>query len=265
MGGRSVAGSVGGPRGGPGWLALAAGLVLVLAGGTALLLSFGAIASITTAMLVAIVLVVVGALVLAWALVPSRRRQPTSVAVERQDARWTNLVLAYGGGQLTFGAGAPGGPLVTAWSDHADIRLGVERSGDEARVRLARDVGGWDPFGAGTWRVEAAADLPLAVELQAGAGRFDLDFSRCRVASAALYVGAAEVRCRAPMPSGQVRIRVEAGAASIRLEIPPGVAYRVRTEGLVTRSGTLESADYDAAADRLAIELTGGAARLAVA
>jgi hypothetical protein len=238
--------------------------VLVLVGGAALLLSVGAIASITTAMLVAIALVVAGALVLAWAIVP-RRRQPTSVAVERQDARWTNLVLAYGGGRLDFGAGPPGGPLVSAWSDHADIRLGVERSGDEARVRLARDVAGWDPFGAGTWRVEAAADLPLAVELQAGAGRFDLDFSACRVASAALYVGAAEVRCRMPVPSGEVRMRVEAGAASIRLEVPPGVAYRVRTEGLVTRSGILESPGYDAAADLLAIEMTGGAASLTVA
>ncbi len=58
---------------------------------------------------------------------------------------------------------------------------------------------------------------------------------------------------------------MEAGAASIRLEVPPGVAYRVRTEGLVTRSGILDSPGYDAAADRLSIEMTGGAASLTVA
>ncbi|MCU0506241.1 MAG: hypothetical protein MUE82_10835, partial [Chloroflexi bacterium] len=233
-------------------------------GGAALLLSFGAIASVTTAMLVAIGLVVVGALVLAWAIVPGRR-QPTTVAVERDGAEWLNLALAFGGGRLTVEPLTPGGPLVTAWSDHTDIRLGVERSAGEARVRLSRDVAGWDPFGAGTWRVAAAPDLPLALEVQGGAGRFELDLSTARVAGAALYVGAAEVRCRLPMPSGDVRVRIEAGAASIRLELPSGVAYRVRTEGFVTRSGQLERGGYEAARDRLTIEMTGGAASLTVA
>jgi hypothetical protein len=223
-----VTGSGGGPRGGPGWIALVAGLVLVLVGGAALLLSFGAIASITATVLVAGALIVVGMVVLAWAIVPARRR-PTTVTVERQD-----------------------------------VRLGVERSAGEARVRLSRDVTGWDPFGAGTWRVQAAADLPLALEVQGGAGRFDVDLFALRLAGAALYVGAAEVRCRLPVPAGDVRVRVEAGAASIRLEVPAGVAYRARTEGFVTRSGALEGGGYATATDRLTIEMTGGAASLTI-
>lgn len=254
----------GDPRGGPGWLALGAGLVLVIVGGTALLLSFGALASVTAAMLVAGALIVAGILVLAWAIVPARRK-PTTVAVERGDAAWLNLTLAFGGGVLTLGPASPGGPLVSAWSDHADVRLGVERSAGEARVRLSRDVTGWDPFGAGTWRVEVAPDLPLALEVQGGAGRFELDLTASRVAGAALYVGAAEVRCRLPVPTGDVRVRVEAGAASIRLEVPQGVAYRARTEGFVTRSGGLEGGGYEAARDRLTIEMTGGAASLTIA
>jgi hypothetical protein len=258
-----VTGSGGGPRGGPGWIALVAGLVLVLVGGAALLLSFGAIASITATVLVAGALIVVGMVVLAWAIVPARRR-PTTVTVERQDVRWLNLTLAYGGGTLLVGPAAPGGPLVSAWSDHADVRLGVERSAGEARVRLSRDVTGWDPFGAGTWRVQAAADLPLALEVQGGAGRFDVDLFALRLAGAALYVGAAEVRCRLPVPAGDVRVRVEAGAASIRLEVPAGVAYRARTEGFVTRSGALEGGGYATATDRLTIEMTGGAASLTI-
>jgi hypothetical protein len=256
--------TTGDPRGGPGWIALAAGVVLVMVGGTALLLSFGVLASVTTAMLAAGALVVVGVLVLAWAVFPARRR-PTTLVVERGDAAWLNLALAFGGGRLTVGPGSPGEPLVSAWSDHADIRLGVERSAGEARVRLSRDVTGWDPFGAGTWRVAAAADLPLALEVQGGAGRFDLDLSTSRVAGVALYVGAAEARCRLPVPTGDVRVRVEAGAASIRLEVPPGVAYRARTEGIVTRSGQLEGGGYEAARDRLTIEMTGGAASLTIA
>ena len=251
-------------RGGPGWLALAAGLVLVLVGGAALLISLGALASITAAMLGAGALIVTGALVLAWAVVPARRR-PTTVTVERQGAEWLNLTLAYGGGMLLVGPAAPGGPLVSARSDHADVRLGVERSAGEARVRLSRDVTGWDPFGAGTWRVEAAADLPLALEVQGGAGRFDVDLAALHLAGAALYVGAAEVRCRLPIPAGDVRVRVEAGAASIRLEIPAGVAFRARTEGFVTRSGALEGGGYATATDRLTIEMTGGAASLTIA
>ena len=113
--------------------------------------------------------------------------------------------------------------------------------------------------------MEATADLPVALEVQGGAGRFDLDLSALRLAGAALYVGAAELRCRLPVPTGDIRVRVEAGAASIRLEVPAGVAYRARTEGFVTRSGQLEGGGYDAAHDRLTIEMTGGAASLTIA
>ena len=259
-----MAGRQRGRRGGPGWLALTVGVILLVVGGLALLASIGAIASVTTTMIGAAVLVGVGVIVVAWALVPARRR-PTTVLVERDDATRLALTLAYGGGALTFGPAAPAGPLVSAWSDHEDIRLGVERSAGEARVRLSRDVGGWDPFGAGTWRVAAAADVPLALEVQAGAGRFDLDLAGVRLARAVLHIGAAEVRCRLPIPSGDVLVRVEAGAASVRLEVPPGAAYRTRTEGFVSRTGATTGGAYEVSTDRLTIEMTGAAASLTIA
>ena len=258
-----MAGRDPGRRGGPGWVGLTVGLVLLAVGGLALLASLGAMAAVTTTLVVAVVLVVVGVLVVAWAVVPGRRR-PTTVGVERRDAERLALSVAYGAGTLVLCSAPPGGTLVTARSDHADIRLGVERVGAEARVRLARDVSGWDPFGAGSWRVEAAPDLPLALEIQGGAGRFDIDLSASRVGSVKLYVGAGDFRCRLPVPVGDVLVHIEAGAASIRLEMPPGVAFRTRTEGFVTRSGPAEGGGYDAATDRLTIEMTGGAASFAI-
>jgi hypothetical protein len=258
-----VSGWDGGRRGGPGWVALTVGLVLLVVGALALLASFGALASVTVTVVAAVALVVVGIVVVGWALIPTRR-ESTTVAVERQGADRLALAVAYGAGYLTMAASPPGETLVTARSDRRDIRLGVDRAGGEARVRLARDVSGWDPFGAGAWKVQVAPDLPLSLEVQGGAGRFDVDLSGTRAAVAKLYVGAADLRCRLPVPSGDVLIRIEAGAAAIRLEVPPGVAFRARTEGFVTRTGPTEGGGYDAARDRLTIEMTGGAASFTI-
>jgi hypothetical protein len=252
-----------GRRGGPGRGALVAGLGLLAVGVIAFLGSVGAIAVSAWTTIVAVVLVIVGAAVVVVAILP-RGSGTSSVAVPLQDARAVSLVLGYGAGRLTLIGAPAGGPVVAIRSNSDDLRLDVRRDSDRAWIRVDRDGRGWDPFGAGDWVVEVSPDAVVGLEIRGGAGSFDVDLASLRIAFANLSVGAADVRCRLPIPVGDVRVRIQAGASSVRLEVPPGAPFRVRADGLLSRSGVQERPGYDAARDRLTIDMTGGVASLAV-
>ncbi len=145
--------------------------------------------------------------------------------------------------------------------DHA-----VDRSGDLARVRLSTSTR-WGGAGWGRhidWTIEVASGIPTMLDVQAGAGRFELDLSAMVIVRARVAIGAAELRIVLPRPRGEVPVHVEGGAASLTFEIPRGIEARVRATGLVTTSGPSETPGYATAADRVDVTVTGGAASVRV-
>ena len=74
--------------------------------------------------------------------------------------------------------------------------------------------------------IGVASGVPTQLDVQAGAGRFDLDLSGIAIARASMTIGAAELRVILPRPRGDVPIHVEGGAATFTFEIPSGVEAR---------------------------------------
>jgi hypothetical protein len=84
-----------------------------------------------------------------------------------------------------------------------------------------------------------------------------------------LQTGASETRVLLPRAAGATRVRAEAGAASLILEVPAGVAARIRTrmalgnsrvdEARFPRVGDgYESPDYATAVNRIDVDVQGG-------
>ena len=113
------------------------------------------------------------------------------------------------------------------------------------------------------------------IEIRGGASRLVADLRGLHLGSLRLEGGAGRVEVTLPAPSGTVAVLILGGASNVCIRRPEGVAARLRIEGGVTslRFGEksvgaaagevgLESGDYDGAADRYDVAVTGGANNL---
>jgi hypothetical protein len=132
------------------------------------------------------------------------------------------------------------------------------------------------------WRKRAAevtlnGSIPWGIEFRGGLSGLDADLSGLGLGSFEVIGGASKVAVTLPRPSDTVTLRVSGGASNVTINRPAGVAVRVRVSGGATglalddqRFGTiggetrLQTPDYEGAADRYDVEVSGGASGLTV-
>jgi hypothetical protein len=194
-------------------------------------------------------------------LVPAGTKNTT---VGRDTAQSLALVVNYGAGRLTLQGGAT--DLVQVASSREDVRVqDVRRAGSAASVTISPT--GEDVFLGPdrAWIVRVPSDIPVALTANLGAGDFDLDLRDVQVQTATISNGASDLVVRLPKAKGQVPITISTGASSVTIEIPAGVAYRVRTTGgLNTVSGVEETSSYGSASDRFTIVVSAGASAISI-
>lgn len=180
--------------------------------------------------------------------------------------------IKFGAGELNVGA-AGAGQLADG-----EYRGGVKhRVTGPGRLELEQDTSqGWPWLDRGfTWAVGLTTEVPLDLRVDAGASRNVLDLRRHRLRSLELHTGASETRVVLPEAAGATSVRAEAGAASLILEVPDGVAARIRTRVVLGSvqideyrfppvAGGYESPDYATATNRVDIDVQGGVGSLRV-
>ena len=126
-----------------------------------------------------------------------------------------------------------------------------------------------------TWSIGLSGDVPLSLEIDAGASHSRLDLSGLVLTDMKLSVGASATEISLPAGTGTTRVKIEAGAASVDVRIPPESAARVRWEGglstlnidrsrFVQSGKVYETLDYAAAPDRLDIDVESGVGSVTV-
>jgi hypothetical protein len=153
----------------------------------------------------------------------------------------------------------------------------THRDQGPGRVNLEQDTDhGWPWLDRrSNWSVGLTAEVPLDLRVEAGASRNVLDLGDLRLRSLDLRTGASDTKVLLPRAAGASSVRVEAGAASVNLEVPQGVAARIRSRVVFgshdidqTRfppvGGGYESPDYASAANRVDIDVQGGVGSLRV-
>lgn len=249
---------------GPTTPGLVFGLLLVIVGVLFLLRNAG-ILRVDWSVVFPVLLIVLGAVVVFGAARGRRRgRGVQEVVVPSEGTAGLELALRVGAGRYRLAGGAAS--LVEAHADDDTIASSVDRHGSQTRVRLSTAVDPWiwgwsTPI---TWRIAVSDAVPTVLDVQAGAGDFDLDLSAIPVTSGKISVGAAELRVVLPHPRGEVPIRVEGGAASLTFVVPAGVEARISSTGLVSTSGPSETLGFGTARDRVLVSVTGGAASVRV-
>lgn len=203
-----------------------------------------------------------------------RRGQPGG---ERLSIDWDTLPEAkvsfeFGAGELRVGAGAGEGKLLEGeFTRDVEYQLRAE----QLRVYSRPEWWGWWGWRERRWDVRLTGDIPLRLRFQIGACQSDLDLSELRVTDFSLEAGAAETHVRFPRAAGTTRARVRAGAASVKLAVPEGVAARITATMAIgsldvdarrfPRAGSeYVSPDYATAANKLELSVEGGVGEVRV-
>ncbi|HEY7522529.1 MAG TPA: hypothetical protein VH720_02585 [Candidatus Limnocylindrales bacterium] len=214
-------------------------------------------------------LVIVGAWFLLGAVWPWGPRHAETVVVPLAGAGEGNIRIKFGAGGLTSHVAAPGNLVDGSFRGGA-----LHRNRGGGRVELEQDWGwgfGWFGWmGRGSdWDLGLSGEVPLTLRLDTGASRVRLDLVDLQVRNLELHTGASDTIVRLPRSAGVTSVRAEAGAASLTLEVPTGVAARIRSrmglgstdvdEARFPRAGDgYESADYATATNRVDIDVQGG-------
>lgn len=213
-----------------------------------------------------LILIAVGVLILIGAVLPRQRGVEEHLELSTASLTSGEVVLKFGAGELDVGTGTPG-KLITA-----DLGGGaIRRDLGPGRIELETDLVQVFPwFGERVrWRIGLAPDLPITLRLEGGASRSTLDLAGTRVTSLTVKTGASSTRITLPREVERCDVRIEAGAAQVTVEVPTGVAARIRSQmGLGT--STIDEArfprlgdgwaspDFDTAAHRAEISISGG-------
>ena len=201
---------------------------------------------------------------------------PERLAVPLEGAPDAEVMVTFGAGRLRLAAAGPG--LLLDGDYVGGVK--VERGGGPGRARLSPPTppSGWSwdraPY---TWTMGVTAEVPLRLRVESGAADAELDLSTLRLAELRLRTGASETRVTLPAAAGFTRVDAEGGAAAIRFRVPDGVAARIRSSIALGSSdvdaarfprnasgSAWESPDFDAAPNRVEIEVRGGIGSVSV-
>lgn len=244
------------------------GGLLILFGIFLLLNNLGIISVSVWTLFWPLALIVVGL----WVLVNTLGRRASAaeeLVLPLKGVESAHVRIEYGAGELFVdGRTAPDELLNGTFSEGVDYR--TREKGETLEVELKPPGDSWLDWGKRRrWQIGLNRDVPLHLDVRTGASASQLNLTDTHVARLTLKTGASDSRVQLPALARETRVDVETGAASVELEVPPGVAARIRAEaGLaevqVDRSrfpragGMYESPDFETAVHRVDISIKVG-------
>jgi hypothetical protein len=251
------------------------GIILTLAG---ILLLFGNLLGVNVWNLLWPLFLIALGLWIVWGIIaggPSVETEELSIPLE--GARQARVRIRHGAGRLHVDASA-GLDELAAGTFGGGLDHRARREGDalEVDMRVPQRTAPffvmpwfWGPRGALDWSFGLNREIPLSLDLQTGASDARLDLADLRVTDLRLQTGASATRLTLPANAGHTRAEIRSGAASVSIQVPSGVAARMRISGglagiTVDRSrfprtgGVYQSPDYDTAPNRVDLDIETG-------
>lgn len=251
------------------------GLVLVLAAGLLLLKQFNIISDFFGYFWV-FALMLVGIWLIVSAAPRSSKYPGEKVTVPLEGAASVHVKLDHGAGRLNLRAGAAPGNLLDGECTPGSI-VKTSTEGDQLRVKIKTvpDFWTWVPGESRDWNLALAKDIPLVLDIDSGASTSTLDLRDLKVTELDLDTGASTTDITLPAEAGHTRVKIDAGAATMRLHIPEGVAAQIRIESGMASinvdsrfpkvgSNLYLSPDYASAANRADISIETGMASVEI-
>jgi len=198
-----------------------------------------------------------------------------SFAIDLQGAKQARIKFDHGAGQLEIGSGAPSGQLLSGNSG-LGLKYSSELSGDilETHVEAGPTFIPFIGPSSGIWCFRLNRDVSSSLIFEMGACNLTADLTDLMVTYVQLKTGASNSRLTLPELAGNTIVDIEAGASSLDIHIPPGVAARIRIkEGISSlnidparfprqEGGVYRSTDYDTSTNRAEININVGVGKI---
>lgn|SRR5574341_2462688 len=244
--------------------------LLVIAGVLLLLNNLGILAINFWALIWPVALILLGVSFLIGTFGRSGAGESRALAIPLEGAEQARVRVQYGAGRLNIHSGAMSGELLSGnFEGGVDHR--ARRDGALLDARLsAQSPFPWDwPGGRREWDFGLNGGIPLALEVEMGAAEANLNLADLRVTDFKLETGASSTHVTLPAKAGHTTAKIEAGAASVAIGVPPAVAARIRSEsGLASVKvdadrfphvgNAWQSPDYESAPNRVEISIEVG-------
>jgi hypothetical protein len=196
------------------------------------------------------------------------------VSVPLDGTTEAEIKFRHGAGELIVKSDEISGQLLNG-SFGGGVEHRVRQEGNSCRVKLSTPSDNFwmMPFtqsGKGlTWDVRLSKEIALKLDFKTGASDTRIDLTDLVVTDLRLETGASRCEILLPTQAGFTRMSVEAGAASIKINVPQSVAARMQVEtGLsgvkvdttrfIQSGNVYESPDYAAAANKVEIKVQAG-------
>ncbi len=190
-------------------------------------------------------------------------------------AQIVNYSFSHGVGQLAISGGAPLGQALLG-TDASGMNKKSRLSGDQLDVRVEAGPS-FLPFlgpSEGVWRFQLVRDLPVLVNVDAGASSINIDLKDVLAKHLVVKTGASSVNVTMPA-QGVCLFDLDGGATSVNILIPEMTAARIRVDGVTSmdvdvnrfpRLGTdlYQSADFEESTNRAEINITSGLGKISV-
>lgn len=217
----------------------------------------------------------------AWVLVGVFLRgnvETQNASIDLQAASSVDLKLSHGAGELKIHSGANENEIVSG-SFAGGMDHKANRNGDRLEVRMrpaksAADFPFFGPYSRLDWDVALNANIPIALDLNLGANKSEIDLRDMNITALDLDTGASETKLTLPS-KGRFKADLDLGAASLEVIVPDGLSARIRAsigvadlkidESRFPRSGGFyQSPDFDSAANSVDMTIDAGAASIRV-
>ncbi|MBE7534603.1 MAG: hypothetical protein HS124_02590 [Anaerolineales bacterium] len=245
------------------------GLALILLGGLFFLQARGIIENVFD-FIFPLALILLGGWVIFSVFAKPDLSDDDTFSFPLQSAKSVRYEFSHGAGQFQIGGGAPAGTAIVGSSA---VGMNTESRMDGDRLNVEVSAGpSVIPFigpSSGVWRFQLTQEVPVILEIDAGASALEIDLENVLATRVELSTGASSVHLTAPA-RGVSLLDVEAGAASVNIRVPSGIAARVRFEGGMNSmnvdtnrfpkvdAGFYQSPDFDSSVNRAEINIEGG-------
>jgi hypothetical protein len=251
------------------------GLVLIVLGALFFLQASGQLRGDVFGWFWPILLILLGVWVLASRFLPrSQSAQGKNLSIGLQGAAKLDIDFDLGAGSVLFTGGAPAGMAITGFQ-----AAGMDVKSHLSQTGLGVDIDAGPTFipflgpDNGQWTFQLTNEVPVAFKVDAGASSLDFDMTDVLLTFLGIDTGASSLKIKLPANAGHTLLDVESGAASLDITVPVTVAARIKIEQGASsihvdekrfplQSGTTclyQSDDYEATANKVEINLQGGA------
>ncbi len=203
------------------------------------------------------------------------RPLPTSTGkVVLGDSTDGEIILKHGAGKLDVGSTLDLDALLEG-TFTGEVEQKEDREGKHTRVviqanpRMMENFPGVLGSTGFSWKLGLTKKIPLTLKVESGASDTSLDLSELKVTDLKIDTGASSTRVVLPKKAGSSNVKISAGAASIDVTVPEGVAARIKLSTAISgnkvdnvrfpwNGSVYESADYETAKNKVDLKIDSG-------